>query len=192
MEKHFKFYEKNDGVFKCLIGPNSTDLETNIIKLLLIISKHYPKYQIRQIAVKDFNNWEAVYLSGKITSYFTVRFQFYYMENGLLNFGFVNDCMTVDIDDPKTSDENLTSITFNFQPVVDKFNYIILNEFGDEIIIEEDQSEAAKLNRSIISDFLKDIESYYGEIKEYNSSGVIDIQYLYKFGILENAVQSNF
>jgi hypothetical protein len=109
-----------------------------------------------------------------------------------LNFGFLNDCLTIDIDDMDTSKENITSITFHMQPVVNSFKFIVLDEVGDELVIEEDQTEAAKLNRKIMSDFLKDIERYYGEIYEFNTFCAIDERYLYKYGILENAVQGSF
>ena len=60
-----------------------------------------------------------------------------------------------------------------------------------KLLSKKTKKKLQKLNRKILTQFLKDLEMYIGSISEI-AGGVIDMKYLSKNGVDEKAVQCNF
>ena len=104
----------------------------------LLLIKNYPSFLIRPLGSNEFIKWEDFIIQGNYLDYFTIRFNVYCVIENNLVFQNFNDCFTINIEGTSTS------IEFNFQPIVDVFKYISLDNDFNETIVEEDQKEAAK------------------------------------------------
>jgi len=195
MDSDFKYFEKHGGVFNCFIENYNLDLENNFKKLMIILETHYNYFYIKPHESNSFTKYSELAFDQDIKEYYDIRFKTFRVENQELFYEFIynNENMDISFNFDNYSNHKYTSLTFYTHPVIDCFKFIELDDNGDEIIIEEDQKKAAKLNRKIMTEFLHDIEKNYGSIIEFGGeSGSIDPKFWFKFGVKDDAVQNNF
>lgn len=195
MNNDYKYFEKHGGVFNCFIENYNLNLDINFKKLMNILGKHYVFFDIKPHESNSFFKYSELPLEQDIKEYYNIRFKTFRVENGELVFDYIykNENMTISFNFSNYSNHKFTSLTFYTHPVVNCFKFIELDENGDERVLEEDQTEAAKLNRKIMTEFLHDLDENYGSIIEFGGeSGAINPKFWFKFGVKEDAEQINF
>lgn len=191
-------YQSRDGVFSAWFELREDVKELDLIKVFIMINKYYPKYCFKSDdIILGGKRWEDYVLS-------CFRYRPSLFNNIFLNVGVYvqNEKGELLMVEPEGdgieiiygSDDGSPVFGVQFYPYVffdqNKIYYREDNSSGVKFKVV-DQSTAARKNRAILANFLKELEellnadiSFFQAGKKYSS------EYVYKYGFKDNVVLS--
>ncbi len=167
------------------------DNNFSVVKVLALVSKYYGSYGLKLSEpssvtgkeISEFLRWENLLLYEMRNIYESERFLAYLELPFFVEFE--KDIKNVTLREHVTYSKDRKGFSLTFYPKVFT-DEIYVWEKEDKIYIS--QAKAAKINRQLLREFLKELEKVVeGKITNYWSVN-IDSKYLYEYGIKEEAV----
>lgn len=183
--------QSRDGVFSAWFELNEIITESDLMKAFILINKYFPDYFFES---DDFltgrKKWEGYVLEEY--EYRPNSFNNIYLTTKVYVQDHKSNIVLIEPEDDSLeiiygNDEGIPVFGVQFYPYVyfDK-NFVYLK--GTSSIEKTDQSIAAKMNRSNLAAFLKDLEHLLNaQISYFESGKYLSKDFVYKYGIREGA-----
>lgn len=186
---NINLYSRKKELFYCLFEFNKTLDEALIIRFLILLDKLFPEYELYVDFKEVLSGWRDLILKNRFKfdksrlMTFYIAPPFYIQESEVVKIYHIKDGVTFSFAWDKTKE--CYNLIFNLYAdvVTDKVYFLQRGKY-----IEKNQSVAAKKNRKLLSDCLKETEKFLsGEIIEYFIGYHLAKDSGYKYGIKENA-----
>jgi len=172
--------------------------EALVIKMLILFDNYFPKYLISddndfakavgKYHWKEFVLYKNLFSDENMPSYYLMT-PLFIQENNIVNIVHFDNSITFALFFRKNiQNKNSILISFYVNLYTDIINRFDPKDTDGIRKIKEDQSKAAKKNRFILTQFLRELESFLkGEIVEYLSDYTLQQGSVFKYGINEDA-----